>query len=397
MIDYLDAFQCMLALMVIIGLGYLCTGLKIFTADDALALCRAIFLIPMPALFFRQVGLQKLSLEGWHSFLNEVLVQVTIHLLLAAVCFAIPARSKKLEYMKALFSSAYSNFIFFGTPITQVLFGDTYMHIPAMMNIVQFFFVIPWHTYLIWKWAKEENEAKAAKGSDEKSRDHEEDVVEDGEDKGDGGPIEPIEGDTGNDVEPGAEETPAEEDTDEPTSVKKNKCQECCARCDKPTRFWAVFWAIVCPSNVCTVLGIIWAATGWTMPMYVNSTAQYLEKAVMAAGLFSIGVFMWGEKFCGFNLPAVIIHMFIHFLVNPLISWFWCWVVGMDKKNAMLCVLAHAMPPAMTGYMMAVSCGYGMRTAAYTFFWSNLVCMAPLMLWIIVINELEPFGEQFSL
>ena len=395
MIDYLDAFQCMLALMVIIGLGYLCTGLKIFTADDALALCRALFMIPMPALFFRQVGLQKLNLDGWHSFLNELLVQATIHILLAIVCFAIPAKSKKLEYMKALFSSAYTNFIFFGTPITQVLFGDQYMHIPAMMNIVQFFFVIPWHTFLIWKWTKKEAEAKdALKASDEK---HDEEVFEDGEDKGDGAPIEPIsdvevEGEEQNQDDPEAEH----EDSNSKSKKQESKCAQCCARCNKPTKFWAVFWAIVCPSNVCTVLGIIWAATGWTMPMYVNSTAQYLEKAVMAAGLFSIGVFMWGEKFCGFNVPIVIVHMIIHFLVNPLISWFWCWVVGMDDKNAMLCVLSHAMPPAMTGYMMSVNCGYGMRTAAYTFFWSNMLCMAPLMLWFIVLNELKPFGEQYS-
>lgn len=374
MISYTDAIQVALAIYIVAGLGFMCGGVKTFGLKEASAIRRIVYKIAMPALLFRQIGRRSLTLQDWHPFLNELLVQATVHLIFAAFCFAIPFKEKRVTFLQSLFACTYTNFIFFGYPMVNVLFGEGYTFIPSMLNIVQFVFVIPLHTFLVYSVptepASEAKHTSEAEGSEIELEEK-------------GGPITAIEDHEHPEPSPSASEesSSAEESLAEPAEAR-------------PSRAATVLWTIVTPMNVCIVLGIVWSATVWEFPVFLDTFLLDLEKAVMGAGLFSIGVLMWEHPFTRFNVPVVVLYMLLHFVVVPLISALWAWVVGMDTYMAKVCTFAHTMPPALVGYIMAVSCGYGMKAASFTFFWSNLVFIVVVVAWVAVFNETGLFDED---
>ena len=290
-------------------------------------------------------------------------------------------------YLQVLFSCAYTNFIFFGYPIVQLIFGSENVYILVMMNIVQCVFVVPFHTFLMYK---PDDQAEGSRDDERHSEDAElEDIVDQGRS------ITPVEPETNPDEEHHDEtdsvvhvdetEHHAEEEEVKPVEEKVNPVL---------SRSRTVLWAIVTPMNVCIVLGVVWSATTWDIPVFLDEFVNDFEKAVMGAGLLAIGMFMREHKFCGFNVPAVLLFLVIHFVANPLISALWAWVVGMDPLSAKICTFAHAMPVALMSYVMAFDCGYGMKLASFTFFYSNFIALGLLVAWIAVFNELGLFDED---
>lgn len=378
MISYTDAVQIILAVYLVAGLGYMCGGTKMFGVKEASAIRRIVYKIAMPALLFHQIGMRTLTLNDWHPFLNELLVQATVHLLFAAFSFALPFKDKRLTYLQSLFACTYTNFIFVGYPVIQVLFGEDQTYIPSMMNIVQFVFVVPLHTFLIYGTPTDTN-SDAPHTSDHHSHCEEEGEME-LEDKGHA--ITPVEGVADVTCEE-EEEEDRESHTDEPQPQRETT-----------SRWKTVMGNTITPMNVCIVLGIIWSATVWDFPLFLDTFLLDLEKAVMGAGMFSIGVLLWEHPFARFNIPVAVLYMVLHFVVIPLISALWAWVVGMDNRTARICTFAHAMPPGLIGYIMSVNCGYGMKTASFTFYWSSLLCIFVLMIWVAVFNTTGLFEDQ---
>ena len=388
MIEYSDAVQAILANYAIVIFGYACGAAKLFGLKDASAVRRIVFKISLPALIFRQIGRRQLTLDDWQPFLNELLVQATIHLVLAIFCFAIPFKNKRLTYLQALFALSYTNLIFFGYPIVQVLFGNDQTYIPCMMNIVQFLFVIPFHSFLIYgsKESESESESNASHHDNDSGSGIE---LEEAEHMG--GPITKVEEENDGET-PAAPAKPAEKAPEQPSTESDHEEE---SESEKPpTRAKAVLWTLVTPLNVCAVLGILWSATKWTMPMFLDQFANDLEKAVMGAGMFSIGLFMWEHPLCNFNIPLVGMFLVLHFVASPLISALWAWAVGMDKLQAKVCTLSRSMPSGLMGYIMSINCGYGMKTASFTFFWSNVFALIVLICWVVVFNELKLFDED---
>lgn len=378
MIEYTDAVQALLANYVVILFGYVCGATKLYGLKDASALRRIIFKIALPALVFRQIAQRRLTLDDWQPFLNELLVQGTIHILLAIVCFALPFKDKRLTYLQALFALCYTNFIFFGYPVIQVLFGDDHTYIPSMMNIAQFVFVLPFHTFLIYH--KDEASEKSEQNENDSSG------MELEETKPTDGPVIPVK--EGDDEQPHTEE-PDQNNTPENSHQEEESESE-----NAPTRGKAVLWTLVTPLNVCACIGVVWSATKWTLPVFLDTFANDLEKASIGAGLFSIGLFLWEHPFCHFNVPLVATFLVMHFVANPLISALWAWVLHLDKLQAKICTLSRAMPSGLFGYIMSINCGYGMKTASFTFFWSNVFALLVILAWIAVFNELKLFDED---
>ena len=179
-----------------------------------------------------------------------------------------------------------------------------------------------------------------------------------------------------------------EEDTENPE--KPENSQE-----EQPEPMWkTIFWMICTPMFVCTVLGIIWSATGIALPSFINTFAGYLAQSVQATGLVAIGVFMSDHPFFGFNWTVVGIFLAIHFIVMPLISALWSFVLGVDHRLAQIMTLAHALPTGLTGYVMSINTGHGLNSSSYTFFWSNILFLPVYMIWVAVFNETGLFSFE---
>lgn len=389
-IDYLDALQVEVCVIVIVALGYLCGGIKMFTGKEALSMRRTIFLIAMPGLVFREIAIHKLNLNDWHPLFNGILVQITVHIIYVLIVLIFRPKSKKYVLISMLYSTSYMNFIFFGYPIIQVLFGDHYVHIPTIQFLVLHFICVPLHTFLSFDSnERSESESVSAELEDETNNPI---------DKASGLPIYPV-----NDKSNENEQTTKEDDSVEEVSIDENNdgpsndtesenIQNSKEKFkDRHPKIWAVLWSIITPSNVCAILGIIWSATGVDLPVFLNDFANDLEKATLASGLFTCGVLMWEHPFFGCSLVKIMLTLFVHYVIIPLISLFWNKICKVDSITATINVLVHSMPAALIIYPQSFNSGWNMSTVSFSFFWSILLFLPMFILWVIALNEINIF------
>ena len=407
-IDYLDAFQVSLCTIVIVAIGYLCGGLKMFNSKHASEIRRALYLICIPGLVFRLVALQPLSYHSWSPFLNSLLVQATMHIIYALVCLIFPFKNKSKKFLEMTFATTTCEFLSFASSCIQYTHSLDYIYVPTMQAIALFAIVVPFHTVLSYVFGKPSNDDVEEKYTSSSEKNEEDEIeLEEGIESGPAEPIIPVETQGGqniNDIsEPRSDQEPLTEkktDSNEDSSVRKSddanneeplKSQE-----PQPKKLplkWALFWTIVNSINVCTIVGIIWSATKWEMIVFVEEFTLDLQKTVFAAGLFINGVIMWEYPFKGFNWMKVLGYNLIHYIIMPLVSMLWCYVCKVDKTTSILCVLSHVSPVALFGNIMARNSGYKLKTVPYTFFWSNVAFLPIYMLWVIVFNEISIFSD----
>lgn len=383
--DYLEMLQVEVCVIVIVALGYLCGWLKMFTGKDAVSMRRTIFLIVMPGLVFREIGIHKLTLDNWQPLFNGLLVQATIHIIYFLIVLIFRPNNKKRVFISMLYSTSYMNFIFFGYPIVQVLFGDQYLHIPTLHSIVLHFICIPLHTFLTFSTHERSESESVSTGSENDATDP--------IDKASGLPIYPPsekseQNDQSTKENESIDEVTMEENYIENESEKSDSHQKKFK--EKHPKIWAVLWSIITPINICAILGIIWSATGLKMPVFLNDFANDLEKATLASGLFTCGVFMWEHPFFGCNLVQIMLTLFIHYVIVPLVSLLWSKVCKVDSTTATVNVVVHATPVALLVFG-ADPHGWSMKLASFTFFWSILLFLPLFTLWVIALNEIHIF------
>lgn len=362
-LSYLDSFQICLVLMVLIAMGYLCGKIKMFSVIDISSIRRTVYLIAIPAMLFKEISTHKLEAKTWYPLLNSLLSEISIHLLLLIVCYTFPFQNKFKQFLDGIFSFAYVNFIYFACPLVRIIWGAEYQYIPVIAGIVHFIIEPPIHSLLILSNLKREQNENHDETNEDQSETHE----------------------TSSDMEMDGIET------SEQTHPDKNE-EEDMPNPPQPERIplWKqIVFVVVTPMLVSTIIGIVWSATGFKIPDFIQKFTGFLESSVMATGLFTIGVFMSDHPFFGCNWLEVGSYLIIHFIFMPLISAFWSWVIGFDSITAQICCVIHALPTGLTGYVMAINSGHGLQPSSFTFFWSNILLLPVFLIWITVFNELH--------
>ena len=401
--SYLDIFQVSLAIFTVLGLCALTGYKKMFNLNDASIVRKIFYMIITPALFFREIGQSEFKYETWLPFINEILVQITLHVLLALIVFILPFENKKKMFIQSVFSNCYTNTIIIGYPLVRGVYGLEYLYVPTTINIVLNAIIVPLHTLMVLPH----------KAPQEAEENYEEDQSEDGIEKGTGA-INEIVVDSSDSEHQSSSNEHSDNDNnnhpndqnnqpkDETHKIKKisvdhheNDDEENNGKdTTQTTSKWkAIMWTLVTPTNIFTIIGIIWSATGYSMPLFFDTTSNNLEKAIIGCGLFSIGIFLWFHPFRGCPVLLVIFNMLIRFGITPLVTIFWCWVLKMDNTVSQICVLLHSMAEALAGYIMTINSGSGMDVASFSFYWSYFLFFPAIMIWAVVINEAGLFKD----
>lgn len=449
--DYLNTFQVALSIVVIVAIGILCGWRRLFTSAQASEIRKTLNLICIPGLIFRQIARNPLTLHTWHPFFNGILVQLTIHIIYAIICFAFPFKNKSKRFMEISCATTSADFIYYSLSLSRFIYGDTdeYEYIPAFHSLTHFFLLIPLYTLLGYVFTKTEkgsgedaepNYYQTTQDDDsfKSQNDGEEDEVEleEGIEIGPTAPVNPINNDN---MKPSKEETlsidnfqtKSENDqesmenihleekkssdaksnnfdsingiekeydqsditNDEEKKVSNQNDSEVSDDVESVSLKWAIFKTYVNPITVCAVLGIIWSATGVKMITFLEETSNTLQKATLGAGLFIIGLFMYYHPFIKFNVPRVILYIFIHYFIIPGISIFWSYILKIDSTQAIINALSHVAPLGIFGSFLAQNTGYKMKCVSYTFFWSNIVFLPIFMLWILFLKEVTIFSD----
>ncbi|KAK8885187.1 hypothetical protein M9Y10_044316 [Tritrichomonas musculus] len=454
--DYLDTFQVALSIVVIVAIGILCGWRRLFTSAQASEIRRALNLICIPGLIFRQTARSSPTLHTWQPFFNGLLVQLTIHIIYAIICFSFPFKNKSKRFMEISCATTSADFIYYSLSMTRFMYGENdYEYIPSFLSLVHFFFLIPFYTILSYVFTKVDKASTDDEDAVEpayyqtqpdelsKSNDNEEDEVEleEGIEAGPAAPVNPINNDivatssqaletvslddnqtksqleiddesheniyfdskksdsNNNSLESIDDNKSESNDVDnenvnfQDEEQKEKSDNDNHANPDTISLKWAAFSTLVNPVTVCAVLGVIWSATRLGMVTFLEETSNTLQKSVLGAGLFIIGLFMFYHPFIKFNIPRVILFISIHYIIIPFISIFWSYILKLDSTQAIVIALSHVAPLGIFGSVLAKNTGYKMKCVSYTFFWSNVMFLPIFMCWVFLLKEVTIFSN----
>ncbi|KAH0786258.1 Auxin Efflux Carrier family protein [Histomonas meleagridis] len=371
-IDYLVALQYVIAPFVMTLVGWIYSILRQMNLTEANDFFKTLIIAVLPGLYFHQVGIQK-TRYPYIVLLNEILVEITIHILVGIFCLILPLRDKYKCFLECCITLCSPNNLSCGSAIVYYLFGQDYVYVPIFQSIVQHLILTPIHVFLTYNIIN--CDTSTSEVTDHKSStDDDSEPRGDGIDHNDGQPLSNI----------SDEEMNVEHEANLHIMTDSNSHSEA----QKVSRGWATFWNFATPINVCTLIGVIWSSTRLTMPPFLEQFVLNLENASFSSYLFIIGVFVQNFSWrCG-NTLHTYVYLFASYFVPSFIALFWCWVCGMEKDLTKMIVLTHALPRDIAPFILFCVNKGQFDDIAYTFFWSQFFLVPMQMLWVALINNI---------
>lgn len=419
MVSYIRVFEVVFSNFTINIIGYICGAIKMLNTHDCFLILNVVSLLSMSGAVFRELARHPLDWEHWAPTFVGIVTQFFAHVLVGIFIMIFSRKPHRTyQLLKQLLSIVYTNCLYFAYPIVQTAYGDKYAYIPVHHAIVYFLFVQPIHTIIAYVMLDEKNHGMNDDEVSDEIHGKRMDDIEDGMDDGPGviNPVTIESNDKLDEIDkdglptsvPGGIEQPLHEEEQSKEDSQGSETNEPEVNPDEETNTneeakvasiyirpknvrWAVFWAFMRPTNIFMILGIIWSAIGWKMPLIIESLSYDFEKAVFAAGLFSTGIFVRDHPFLGFEIPEVIICLALHYIAMPLLAALSSFILQVDNATAQISTLVYAMPVATTSYVLQCSWGMRLTSASYTFVWSALISVPIIMLWIVVFNEVGLF------
>ncbi|GKT34669.1 Membrane transport protein like protein [Aduncisulcus paluster] len=261
--------ECCIPILIIFGFGWLSGGLKIFKESDLATLNRLVFLICFPVLIFRGLANNTFKAE-YLQFASSYLVVTVYSFLLAGIIGLFFTKKQKLREFTTHFPNfCWASNVLIGVPVINAIFGEeaaalypilyTLASVVIQMPILVFFFEL---THIRKELGLEESA-------------HDEEIVRDEDES-----MERI------------EMKSMKKTSDLPTSevvVTSVKVQEGSffGRVAKKVGLGL----ITKPTVWAMVLGLIWGATPWDLPVAVSTVVNKLAGMVTPGGIFAVGLF----------------------------------------------------------------------------------------------------------
>lgn len=266
----------------------------------------------------------------------------------------------------------------------RIMFGDQFLYIPVVMNMVQTFIMKPLHVFLLYlinPTAANRNiepqyteDMFAEKGRDSVHRLTDEEL-EDIANRSSKNDLENVP------VEAEAAEDPYDmSDSDEKETVPHHRRKN-------------IGWALFSSANICAIVGICWSPTGWKLPVILETIVKYNEFAIVGTSIFAIGVLMWNHPVKGCPWKVVAPFLVAHHIITPLIAIFWAWALGFDPMNQRACVMMFTMPIELTGVWLTAKFGIKPSAVTYTAFWSQVIGLPMFFVWLSILNETGLFAN----
>lgn len=145
------------------------------------------------------------------------------------------------------------------------------------------------------------------------------------------------------------------------------------------------------PLILATVAGLLFNATGLTLPGMVQTTLNRLGSAALPLGLMAVGAgLQMGALRLAPQLAAAL--MGIRHLVLPAFALLLLWHSGLARQQQAILMAFAALPTASTAYVLAVRMGGNGPYTAGLVTVSTLLGMVTLPLWLWAWQSLAPAG-----
>jgi predicted permease len=120
---------------------------------------------------------------------------------------------------------------------------------------------------------------------------------------------------------------------------------------------------------------------------------QIVAQTIGACALFCVGGFLAQHSLIACGWDELIIGISFRFIIMPLFGLIFSHVIGLTgTESRQICVMA-SVTSALACYPMSVASKIGESVASTMIFWTTILFVPVIMLWLYVLDKLNLFIE----
>lgn len=332
MVNYLSIISVGLAMICIMAIGYTCGKLKIISKEGAAILNKYVFKVCFVPVIARMLASKDFGSINWWPLLISASMAICVILTLCVI-FTFPLKDKLGTYVSCLMPAGYINYVISGIPIFCSIWDSTESSVVSIMTLANDLLTNPTYLVLGALWAiKKANIDRKKNGEEEKSFSF--------------------------------------------SDVKL-----------------VLLRIVQSPILQGNAVGLIYAATGLPLPIFLSDFLKLAGDVVLPMSLFCVGVFLSNNSLVACSWVKFIGCILVRHFIAPAWAVLWCYVFKLPGKLSRQCVIMTAQPTAAAAYLLAEASGLGQGIASTMVFWSTIVCIPAIIFWLWLFDATGLFPE----
>ena len=154
-----------------------------------------------------------------------------------------------------------------------------------------------------------------------------------------------------------------------------------------------LFNVIKSPILLGNIAGLLYAATGLKVPIFLKQLMQYTGDLVFSLSLLCVGVFLAQHSLMSCNWVQFIFCLFVRFFVGATIAGLFCEILGTSARIARQCMIIGAQPTAVASFVLATGARIGEGCASTLIFWTTILTVPVIIIWFSLLDALNIFVE----
>ena len=318
-----DFLQVGVSCILIVLLSYCLAKFGIMREKDYRRLDRFCSKFCFPIMQFQCCAMKKIDEYDFRPLLNQVLMNVASQVVLCFV-FILPLRDRLETYLNLTIAGVFVNYLPIGLKIIEAFYGPGYDSIIGICPLSNFLVLVPF--FLIW--AQIWHMRKDIAAGDE--------------------------------------------------TVKRRITAKDVGR--------AFLNSITNPIIIATILGVVYSATRFDYPIFLQKFGAYPNDCVLLIALFSVGNVLKNNGFIACHWFELVSSLLVRFVLCPCLSWLFVWALGVKGLMARFGILFAAMPASNGAYVIAQTADAGVPTTSSTIFFSLILIVPVVYVYVFLFD-----------
>lgn len=142
-----------------------------------------------------------------------------------------------------------------------------------------------------------------------------------------------------------------------------------------------------------SLLGLLYCCTDLTLPVYLLELLKLLGDLCLPMALFCVGAFLSEHSLISCHWLKFLVGLILRAFIGPCFAAIYAYALRLKPRLARQCVIMAAQPTAVASYQLSLAAGIGTGSASTLIFWTTLLTVPILIVWIEILNGLNLFVE----
>ena len=142
------------------------------------------------------------------------------------------------------------------------------------------------------------------------------------------------------------------------------------------------------------VVGVTWSLLKIPIFTFFDTILIYMSQIVFAGSCLCVGAFLAEHSLISCPIVQFIACLIGRHIIMPAFSLLFCKLLKIKGKMAKQCVIMMALPTAVASYLLTSNCGVGQGVASTMIFWTNMIFLPAIILWMLVLDKFNIFPED---